>query len=137
RILNVSISKGHFVRRKGSAASRAVKLYLESLIEKALFEVTIQGPPDRLDVFVLARDVRVFHVDPVAHTPREVFPHVLVFENRLPAFGVEFGDAVLFDLAFVFESELLLDFDFDWKAVRVPTCFAMNLESTHRLIAAN
>ena len=137
RILDIAISERYFVRRQRRSAARAVELDLEALIDQSFFEITVQRPPDGFDVLVLAGDVGVLHVDPVAHAPCEVFPHVLVFEDGLAAFGVELGDAVLLDLAFVLQPKLLLDFDFDGQAVRVPAGFAMNLESAHGLIAAD
>src|SRR2546427_6348187 len=79
----------------------------------------------------------MIHVYSVPYAPGEVFPHVFVFEYGLAAFGIELRDAVLLDLTFVFQAELLLDFDFDGEAVRVPSGFAVNLETTHALVTAD
>src|SRR6185436_7277395 len=42
-----------------------------------------------------------------------------------------------FDLAFVFETEFLFDFDFDRESVGVPPGLAMNLKPAHRSITAH
>ena len=60
-----------------------------------------------------------------------------VFEDGFSAFRIEFGDAVLFDFAFMLESELFLDFDLHRQSVRVPTRFAMDLEAAHGPVAAD
>src|SRR5262249_59677942 len=107
------------MRRKRRTAAGAVKLYFEALVDESFLEVSIQSPPDRLAVLVLARDVWMVHIDPIPHAPRELFPHIFVFENGLAAFGVKFGDTVLLDLSFVLEAEFLFDFDVYCEVDRV------------------
>src|SRR5262245_54216988 len=125
------------MRRKRRTEAGAVKLNFEALVDQPFLEVSVQSPPDRLDVVVLARDVWMVHVDPIPHAPRELFPHIFVFENGLAAFGIEFGDTILLDLSLVLEAELFLDFYFNRKSVRVPSRLTVHLKSTHRPVAAN
>ena len=54
----------------------------------------------------------MIHIDPVAHAPRQILPHVFVLKDRLAAFGIEPGDTIFLDFAFVLQAEPLFDFDF-------------------------
>ena len=123
--------------RQRRAASGAVKLNPEPLIDETVPEEGIQCPPHRFDVFVLASDVRRLHVDPVAHAFGQALPEVLVLEHGLAALGVEAVDAVLLDLFLVPDPELSLDLDLHRQSVRVPSGLAVYLVSAHRLVPAH
>ena len=142
RVLRFLIAERDLVRREHGAAAGAVPLDLVALVEErlALGRPLLGDPldqvPDRLDVVVFECDVRVVHVDPVAHPPREVVPQVFVAEDALPALRVVFGDAVLLDLVPPFQPEFFLHLDLDGEAVCIPPGLAVDAEPLHRLVAA-
>ena len=54
-IIDVAVAEGDFVGRQRRAASGAVKLNPEPLIDETVPEEGIQCPPHRFDVFVLRK----------------------------------------------------------------------------------
>ncbi len=72
RILDVAVAAGlvQLVCRQTRACGRRVGLYGVALVEQTLVEELLQQIPQRLDILVVVCDVRVVHVDPVAHAAR-------------------------------------------------------------------
>ncbi len=136
-ILDVRVSLRHLVARERRAAARAVRDDLVPLVEHVLIPELLENPPDRFDVIVLEGDVRVVEIEPEAELLRELEPFVEILEDALAALLVERGDAVTLDLVLAVEAELVLDFDLDGKAVRVPAGLADDAVPLHRLIAAD
>ncbi len=95
-----------------------------------------QGPPSRLDVIVGEGDVRVVPVHP--HTQAlELLGHQRdVVEGPLLALLDEFFNShPLLDFLFGFDAKLLLNFDFDWQPVAVPSWLTEHVEAAHTHVA--
>ena len=107
-----------------------------ALVEQALVEELLQEPPQRLDVFVVVGDVRVVHVDPVAHLAREVLPLARELHHRLAARAVVLLDGDLLADVFLGDAELLLDAQFHGQSVSVPSGLAVHEVALLRLVAA-
>ena len=121
--------------RKRRAAARAVRHDLVALVEQVLVPEIFQDPPDRLDIFVGVGHIGIFQVHPKGDAVGQFLPILDVGKDGLLAKLVEFVDAVFFDLLFVGEAKLLLDFDLDRQAVRIPAAAARDVIAAHDLVA--
>ena len=135
RILDVLVTLGDLVRGQRGAAARAVGDDPVTLVEQVAVPQRLQRPPDRLDVVVVERPVRVLDVDPVADPLGQPVPVLEELEDRLAALGVELGDAVSLDVRLGVEPELLLDRDLHRQAVAVPAALALDVAAAHGLVA--
>ena len=129
RILDVLVALRDFVARQRRAAARAVRKDLVAAIQQTLVVQRRERPPHALDVVVAVRDVRIAVVEPEADALAQLLPVAAVLPDALAAEPVELLDADLFDLLLAADAELLLDFDLDGKAVRVPARLARDVES--------
>ncbi len=136
-VFYIFVAERHFVRRERRFATRAVRLNLVSLVDQPSIVVLLQRPPDRLDVIVLERDVRMIQVDPVAHHAGQLFPVGFVLPDRLFALLVELGNTVFHDVILVLETEFFLDFYLHRQTVCIPTRFAMHLKATHGFVTTD
>ncbi len=93
-------------------------------------------PPDGFDVAGLKSNVRAFQIHPVGDAACQLVPFFLVARDAVSTGLVECGDAETFNLLAPVKTQFLFDFDFNREAVRVPACFAFNLEPFEGLIAA-
>ena len=75
------------------------------------------------------------HVCPEADSVGECSPHALVLPHGFLALLDERLDAVFFNIFLVLETELLLDFDLDRKAVCVPSCLSRNALTLHGVVS--
>src|SRR5690606_1431079 len=82
-------------------------------------------------------DVWIIQIDPIAHLARDIIPLILIPQHRLAALLVVFLDRNLYPDIFLGNSKFLLHTEFDREAMRIPTSLALDLESLHRLVAAN
>ena len=131
----VFVAERHFMIRKRRAAARAVRYDFIALVEQTLIPEILQDPPDRLDVIVGIGDVGVFQVHPEGDAVSQLFPILDVGEDRFAAQFVEAVNAILLDLAFIGEAELLLDLDLDRQPVRVPAAAPRDVVAAHDLVA--
>ena len=118
-----------FVRTQPRPRHGAVRLDGVALVEHALLVQLCQQPPHRFHVLRVVRDVWGFHVDPVAHLPRQLIPFGRVAHDRLATRFVvglnrDFGPNVLLG-----DAEFFLDAQFHRKSVCVPSCFAFDAMS--------
>ena len=120
----VAVALRHLVARQRGPAARAVGHDPVALGQEPLVEDLLQRPPDRLDVVVRERVVRVVGVDPEADPRGQLVPLVDVAQDRLAALRVELRDPVTLDVVLVGEAELLLDLELDGQAVAVPAALA-------------
>ncbi len=125
------------MRRERGFTAGTIRLDLIALIHHAAVMKLLQRPPDGLNVFVFKGDIGMSEINPISHFLCHLFPFTLVLPDRLPAFCVELCHAVPHDVILVLEPELFFDFDFHWEPMRIPTRFAVNLESLHGLISAH
>ena len=138
RVLHVAVAARlvQLVGREARSGGRRVGLDGVALVEQALVEELLQQPPQRLDVFVVVGDVRIVHVDPVAHLAREVLPDARELHHRLAARAVVLLDGDLLADVFLGDAELLLDAQFHGQSVSVPSGLAVHEVALLRLVAA-
>ena len=132
---DVLVALRHLVAADGGAAARAVRHDLVALVEQALVPDPPQDPPDRLDVVVGERVVRVVEVEPEADALGEPHPLLEIGGDALAAQLVELGDAVGLDLLLAVDAEAALDLELHGQAVRVPAGLARHAVAAHRLVA--
>ena len=125
------------MRSKSCAASRAVRQNLVTFVNQSSLEEFLDNPPACLDVIVVQSNVRIIHIYHVSHSLGHFFPHSLVGENRLSALLVEFSNAVLLYVLLAFNSQLLLNFDFNREPVSIPSGLSVYLEALHCLVTVN
>jgi hypothetical protein len=135
RVLDVPVALRDLVRGERGAVARAIRHDLVALVEQAALPQLRQRPPDRLDVGVVERAVRVFEVDPVGDPLGQPHPVVEELEHRLAALLVELRDPVALDVGLRREAELLLHRDLDRQAVAVPAGLALDVAPAHGLVA--
>ena len=135
RVDDVLVALRDFVARERGAAARAVGGDPVALVDEALVPHLADDPPDRFDVLVGQRPVRVLRVDPDTRSLGERGPVFDVARHRVAAALGELRDAERLDLVLVGEPELLLDLDLDGKPVAVPAALAGDVVATHRLEA--
>ena len=133
RIDHVAVDVGlaQLVRGQRRAAPGAVGRHPVALVEQPRLPHLPEQPPDRLDVVVVHRPVRVVRVDPDAGPLGQRHPVVDVPGDRLPAALVELGDAEGLDLVLGVQAELPLDLDLDGQAVAVPAALAGHPVALH------
>ncbi len=106
-----------------------------ALVEQAFVPHLADDPPDRLDVLVRQRPVRVLGVDPDAGSLGQRGPVLDVARDGVRQRCVELGDAERLDLVLVLEPQLLLDLDLDREPVAVPAALAGDVVAAHGLEA--
>ena len=129
---DILVALSDFMRGERCAAARAVRNDLVAFIEQALLPDFLECPPLRLDEVVLIRDVGVLHVGPETDDIGELLPHALVLPDGLTALLDERLDAVRLDLLLAVDADLLLDFELDRQAVRIPASLPEDLLALHR-----
>ena len=129
---DILVALCHLVRGERCAAARAIRDNLVALVEQALLPDFLECPPLRLDEVVLIGDVRVLHVSPEADNIGELLPHALVLPDGLAALLDERLDAICLDLFLAVDADLLLDFELDRQAVRIPASLPEDLLALHR-----
>ena len=93
---NVGVALRDFVRGKRRSATRTVRNDLMPFVYQSALENVFKRPPDRLDVVVVVRHVRVFHVRPITDALRHALPLGLILPHALFALRNKRFDAVLF-----------------------------------------
>ena len=116
------------------ATARAVGGDAVVLDQQALVEDRFERPPHTFHVGGVHGAVGLLHIDPVAHARGHGFKRINVTFNRFAALGIEFGDAIFFNILFAAKSEFLLHCEFNRKAVTIPTCTTGNVVSLHRSV---
>ena len=129
---DVLVALCHLMRGERRAAAWAIRDDLVALVEQALLPDLLERPPLRLDEVVLVGDVRVLHVSPEADDIGELLPHALVLPDGLAALLDERLDAVCLDLFLAVDADLLLDFELNRQAVRIPASLSEDLLALHR-----
>ena len=76
----------------------------------------------------------MLHVSPEAYRSGEVLPHSFVLPNGFLALLDEGFKTVLLYLILTVKTELLFDFDFNGKTVRVPSGFTRYVASLHPVV---
>ncbi len=125
------VALGQLVVGQAGAAAGAPGGDAVVLDQQALGEDLLQRPPDGLDVLRVHGAVGLVEVDPVPHAGRQLGEGVGVPGHRLPALGVELGDAVRLDVLLAGEAELLLDGELHREAVTVPAGLAGHVVAAH------
>ena len=108
-----------------------------ALVEQAAIEELLQGPPHTLDITLVEGDIGLLQIHPEADAVGQLFPLLLIAEDRLDTGAVKLLDAVVLDgrLAAVQDAELLADLDLHRQAVGVPARLALAIVPGHRLVA--
>ena len=139
RVLHVAVTAGlvQLVIAETRTGRRRVRLNRIALVKKPLLVQFGKQMPQRLDILVVIGNVRVLHVDPVAHPARQPLPCVGIGHHFLAADAVvlldrNFRADVLFG-----DAELLFDAQFDGQSVRVPSRFAVYEKTLLRFVAAD
>ena len=133
--LNVLVALRHFVRGKSRSATRTIRHDFVAFIDKSLVSHLLDSPPYRLDIVVVVSDVGILHIRPIPDTIGHFLPLVGVFPNGFLTFFDKRLDAVLFDFLLTVDAELFFDFQFHGQTVSIPTRFAQNVITLHRLVA--
>ena len=139
-VLDRLVSLCHLMARERRPAARAVRHYLESLVQQPLVPDRLERPPLRFDIVVIVCDIGVLHVGPEADLLRELLPHALVFPDGFLALLNERLQTIghdLFLLILLRDADFLLHLKLHRKAVRIPAGLSRNLLSLHRMIAGN
>ena len=139
RVLHVAVTARlvQFVGRESRSGGGRVGLDGVALVEQAFVEELLEEPPQRLDVLVVVGDVRIVHVDPVAHLAREVLPLARELHHRLAARAVVLLDGDLLADVLLGDAEFLLDAQLHGQSVGVPSGLAVHEVSLLRLVAAD
>ncbi len=106
-----------------------------ALVDEALVPHLADDPPDRFDVLVRQRPVRVLGVDPDAGSLGQRGPVLDVARDGVTTALGELGNTERLDLVLVLEPELLLDLDLDGEPMAVPSALAGDVVAAHRLEA--
>ena len=122
------------MRRKRGSATRAIRDDLVSLIKQTRLGYLFESPPLRLDIIVVVSDVRMFHVDPITDALGHPLPLALILPDALFALLDKRLYAVFFYILFSVHVESLFDLEFDGQTVGIPTCFADDVITLHRLV---
>ena len=91
------VSLRQLMAAEGRAAARAIGHHLVALVDQTALPVLLQDPPQRLDVVVGQRPVRVGQIDPEPDTLRHLLPLIHVVVDALAALLDEGRDAVFLD----------------------------------------
>ena len=137
-VLDVAVATGQvqLVGAQAGAGSGRVGLDGVTLVEQTLVVELLQEPPQALDVAVLVSDIGVVHIDPVAHAVGQIFPLAGVFHHLLAAGGVVLIDRDLLADILLGDAQGFFHAQLDGQAMGVPAGLALDLESLHRLVAA-
>ena len=114
------------------AAAWAVRYHFVSLVEQSFFPNLAQQPPNGFDIGIGIGHVSTAQVHPIGDPFGQLLPFLDARKGRFAAEGIELFDAVFLDLAFLGETELLFNFNFHRKSVRVPTTAPVNEVTLHR-----
>ena len=133
----VAVALGYFVAGQSRATPRAVRNDLMPAVHKTLVPDGLDSPPHRFDVRVVVRHVRVVHIHPETQALSHAPPFLLVLEHRFLAFVDEIPDSVLLYLRLAAYAQVLFDFQFHRKAVRIPSGLARHLVAFHGLVPQN
>ncbi len=134
-VFDRAIAQRHFVTAERGAAARAVRDDFLAFVEQILRPELLENPPHALDVIVGEGHIGIIEIHPEGDALGLPLPICDVSEHACLTAFVEFGDAVFLDLLFMCEAQLLLDLDFDRKAVCIPAPLAQAVIAAHRLIA--
>ncbi len=134
-IPDLLVTERQFMRTQHRFGFRILRNDLVILVDQSFVENRFQGPPDRLDVVVVAGDVGCIHIHPVSHLFGQPSPSLAVvldmmIDQRL-CLGVEFTGSVLLDLGLVFQAQFFFHRNLHRKSVSVPSCLAGNLVPLH------
>ena len=94
------VAERQLVAREHRAAPGAVRQHAVAAIEQVALMQPAEQPPDRLDVVLAARDVRMLVVEPVADPVGQRFPIPLVLEDAVPRARVELRHAEPLDFLY-------------------------------------
>ncbi|CAB4780032.1 unannotated protein [freshwater metagenome] len=107
------VALGQFVITQPGATARTVGGNAVVLDQQALVEDRFERPPHTFHVGGVHRAVGLLHIDPIAHARGHGFKGINVTFNRFTALGVEFSNAVFFNVLFAAKSEFLLNSEFN------------------------
>ncbi len=137
RGFDLLIALGHFMGSQTGAAAGAVGKDLVSFIDQPFLIKPVQNPPHRLNIVVIQCNIGMVYVNFIAHPFRHFPPKGLVFEHRLPAFLIEGGNAIFFDIPLVVQTQLLFHFDLHRQAVSIPSGLPPDLIALHGPVTAD
>ena len=108
-----------------------------SLINKPFLIHFFERPEYAFNIRILISDIRVVHIHPVSYLASKVFPHRLIFPNRLTTKVNKLLNAIIFNIFFAVETKFFFHLNLDRKAVCIPTCLTKDVISLHCLEAWN
>src|SRR6266571_8010340 len=116
-------------------AARTPVHHVMAAVQPTPFVARFDDAPDGVVVLVGHREVRITPIHPLAETDALFGDDSGELQNAIFAALIEFGDAVLLDIAFAAESELFFDFDFYPEALAIKTVLPALIEAVHGFIA--
>ena len=127
------VSKCHFMARIRSPCLRTIWQNFVTSIEKVLVEHLLQCPPAGFNIIVVQGDVWIVEIDPIGHTFSHFTPRTFIGPNAFSARIIKRLHTELFNRFIAHQIESLLHFDFNRKAVCIPSTFSFDKETFHRL----
>ena len=120
------------MRGQSSPDTRVVGNHLIVLINQIFVPDSFQEVPDRLDIVVVERVIRLVDVNPEAHPFSHLFPITDVTHHGFSAASVELGNANLcFDFRFIKDAQFLFYLMLNGQSVGIPTSFSWRIETAH------
>ena len=133
----VLVALCYFKVRQRRTTTRAQVHCFEAIIDKFAVIQVFKRPPHRLSVGCVHGLVVMVHICKTAHTRDDAAPFVRITKHRTSGSVVEFLYAVLFDVALVLDTELLLYLIFKRQTMTVPTPLPLDPIAAHRAVTRN
>mmetsp|Transcript_7325 Transcript_7325/g.10924 ORF Transcript_7325/g.10924 Transcript_7325/m.10924 type:complete len:202 (+) Transcript_7325:2836-3441(+) len=121
RVPNVLVIQAGLEIRKWSGAGSAERHDLETFVNESFLVQRLKNPPYTFHKFWIHRLVIVVEVDPSAQSRHRLFPLRGVPQNDAPAMFVVLRDAHRQHIVLRLDSQFLVNFVLDGKAVAVPS----------------
>src|SRR5690606_198126 len=81
--------------------------------------------------------IRIVHVNPITHYSGELLPHTLVFPYAFLTLLDEGLEAILLNLVFTADSQLLFYLQLNRKPMGIPACLTKNIIAFHGTVSGN
>ena len=124
------------MRGQSGSGSWAVGLNGIAFVEESFVVKLLQNPPNRFHVFGVVGNVRVLHVNPIAHGIGQLLPLPGKTHHRFSAGGVVVFDADGFTYVFFGQVQLFFHLQFNGQAMGIPAGLAQHPKSLHGFVAA-
>ena len=132
---DVLVRTGHLVLGKRGSAARAPRHRLVFSLNPAIIVADLEEMPDSLDVLVGVGIIGVVPLHPLTESLGLVGDDAREMLDTVNAFFREVVHAVVFDVLFGFEAELLFDLNLNPETLRVEAVLTAAVVASHGFIA--